>query len=98
MLQWLPAMPSELGYIRLDTVPLPLDESEDFAEITPEIITYINNEHEHLFRKWICDRLAIYRQELLERQLEITMNPDRISRLIQSGEIGPLGTWYDSFS
>lgn len=98
MLQWLPAMPSELGYIRLDTVPLPLDESEDFAEITPEIITYINNEHERLFRKWICDRLAVYKTELLERQLDITMNPDRISRLIRTGELGHLGTWYDSFS
>jgi hypothetical protein len=97
MLQWLPAMPSELDYIRLYTVTLPLDESEDFAEITPEIITYINNEHARLFMKWLSDRLAVYKVELLERQLEITMNPDRISRLIQNGELGPLGTWYDSF-
>jgi len=90
-------MPNGLGYIRLDTVTLPLDESEDFAEITPEIITYINKEHERLFREWLFNRLAVYRPELLERQMEITMNPDRIFRLIQNGELGPLGTWSDSF-
>ncbi len=97
-LQWLPPLPHGLSYARLDTVPLPLDASEDFAEITPETITYINREHEYLFRKWLSDHLDVYRTELLERQLEITMNPDRISRLIQNGEIGPIGTWNDTFS
>ncbi len=93
---WLPELTHNITDIWLDTVPLQLDESESYMEITPEIITYINTEHERLCRQWVSDRLAVYKTELLERQLEITMNPDRIARLIQNGELGELGTWSES--
>ncbi len=95
-LQWLPPLPHGLSYARLDTVALPLDTSAKSSEITPEIITYINKEHECLFRKWLVDRLAVYRTELLERQLEIAMSPDRIARLVRNGDLGEIGTWTES--
>lgn len=95
-LTWLPQLPLGIGYIRLDTVSIPLDESEDYAEITPEIIEYINLEHFRVFQTWLSSRLAVYRAELLERQVEITLNPDRIVRLIRNGELGEIGTWNDS--
>ncbi len=94
----LPQLPLGMGHIRLDTYAIPLDESEDYVEITPEIITDINHQHEILFREWLSSRLTVYRMELIERQAEITLNPDRIARLIRNGELGELGTWGDSFS
>lgn len=98
MLKWLPILSVNMSYMWQDNISLPVNEYEDLVDITPEIMEYVNMENERLFNKWLCDRLAIYRAELLERQAEITLNPDRIARLIQSGELGALGTWGESLS
>jgi Leucine-rich repeat (LRR) protein len=98
MLKWLPKLSVNMSYMWQDNVSLPVNEYEDLVEITPEIMEYVNMENERLFNKWLCDRLSVYRSELLERQLEITLNPDRVSRLIRNGELGELGTWSESLS
>jgi hypothetical protein len=64
--------------------------------ITEDIIRDVNKTHWTRERNTATKRLAIYRAELLERQADITLNPDRIARLIQNGELGELGTWSES--
>ncbi len=96
-LRWLPPISQNYIYkLRLATLQLSNANSFWDAAITPSDITHVN--HVHLKRQYSCasERLAVYRTELLERHVEITMNPDRIARLIRNGELGELGTWHDS--
>ncbi len=98
-LQWLPPVSQNTYCMRLTSPDLhsmygynPMYD----VPITDHIIQYVNKTHWTIQQNTATNRLAVYRTELLERQVEITLNPDRIARLIQNGELGELGTWSES--
>lgn len=96
-LRWLPPLDTDsISRLRLATLQLANSNPYWDTDITPSDIIHVNTVHANRQYTIARERLAIYRHELLERQLEITMNPDRIARLLQSGELGELGTWSES--
>lgn len=92
---WLPPLSIDMYYLNLSSIQLSSWSVHDVI-VTEEIMHNINKTHLLRMQKTVDSRLAVYKQELQERQMEITMNPDRIDRLIRNGELGELGTWYES--
>lgn len=58
-----------------------------YMKITPIVIQELNTITSNIFKKKANDRMKIIRYDLLEQSARIVMNPKRISRLIESGEI-----------
>ena len=100
-LKWIPPVSLNMFCMRLATIDIRRSYGNSAlfdAVITEDIINDVNRTHWIRQRKVADQRLAGYRAELLERQLEITLNPDRIARLIRNCELAELGTWSDSLS
>lgn len=98
-LKWMPPVGPNVLCMRLSTINIQrtYGYSDRFdVVITDEIAQDINKTHWSMLRKMATEALAVYKSELLERQMEITLNPDRIARLIRNGELGELGTWTES--
>lgn len=98
-LKWMPPLSNNMFCMRLATIDIRRTYGYSALYdviITDKIIQDINRTHWTLQQSTATERLAIYRAELLERQVEITLSPDRISRLIRAGELGDIGTWSES--
>jgi len=90
----LPPLSLDMICLRLATINLEYGNSVyDNVSVTADMIPCVNKTHWKRQCETAIKRLAMYRTELLERHLEITLNPDRIFRLIKNGELGEPGTW-----
>lgn len=100
-LKWMPPLSNNMFCMRLATIDIRRMYGYSALYdviITDEIIQDVNRTHWTLQQNTATERLAVYRAELLERQVEITLSPDRIARLICNGVLGDIGTWSESLS
>lgn len=95
-LKWLPPLPAIMCYLKLDTVYMSFYHDLD-NELTADMLEHANVQHKQIMQRECTKRMDIYRTELHECQLAITLNPDRISRLLKTGELCELGDgrWAD---